>query len=160
MQQCFSPQDPLPSVYPRIAEANDTRPLWARVPGTVEAMSWYNVQERSFLESAWWVTPGVLHPDDYRHQLQIDTLTVPKVQKYREAYSEMLLKPLADEERFHVLDMQQITMNAPNMSAPDGMHYKDYVYDAAASVVLNLLASQPAASINRDCESRCELGTE
>ena len=118
------------------------------------------MQESSFFESLWWVTPSVLHPKAYMHQLQIDNLTRPKVQRYRQVYSEMLLKPLADEERFHVLDMQQITMHAPNASAPDGMHYDNFVYEAAVNVILNLLASQPAVSTNRNCESRCELGAK
>ena len=57
-----------------------------------------------------------------------------------------------------MLDMQQITMNTLDKSAPDGMHYENYVCNAAASVML--LASQPAVSTNHDCQSRCKLGAQ
>lgn len=71
-------------------------------------------------------------------------MTEANIHHYREAQSDILLQPLVGQERFHVLDIHSITMGAPDDSAADGIHYTEAVYDAAAHVLLNMLAAKPS----------------
>lgn len=84
-------------------------------------------------------------------------MTEGNIQNYRDAQSDMLLQQLSDEERFHVLDVHSITMGAPNNSAADGIHYTEGVYDAAAHVLMNMIAAQPGGPGLKPAYEGCDM---
>lgn len=50
-----------------------------------------------------------------------------------------------------MLDVHTITRAAPSTSAPDGMHYTGEVYNAAFTVLLNMMAANPVVA-NGTCD--------
>lgn len=79
------------------------------------------------------------------------------VQKHRDAQSELVLQHLEGHEKFHVLDMHNISMAAPSTSAPDGVHYTPEVYNAAFNVLLNMIAADPVvAAASGPCDG-CDI---
>jgi hypothetical protein len=82
-------------------------------------------------------------------------MTEDNIQHYRAAQTEVLLQSLSEQQRFHVLDMHNISKAAPGSSAADGIHYVEDVYDAAAQVLLNMVAMEAPVQ-SRTCDN-CEV---
>ena len=115
------------------------------------------MQGGTALEGVWWATASAVHPQYLQTDEKRLTMTETNVQRYRDAQSDMLLQHLVGEARFHVLDMHRITSLAPHSSTADGIHYTEAVYDAAANVLMNLVAAQPAQGTAKRACGNCDL---
>lgn len=109
------------------------------------------VQKDSSLERLFWATTARVHAGNLVADVKRDKFKRGNVQRFRDPQTDVLVQKLLVQERFHVPDMYSLTMNATRTIPPDGVHYTGDVYDAAAMVLLNMIAANPAMR-NATCD--------
>jgi hypothetical protein len=100
----------------------------------------HSVQGTGVMEAIW-VSQSVVRYDRLQSAQKQAAMTAHTIGAYRRVQQQQLQQVLHRTHGFHILNLHQISQEAPDHSAFDGIHYVEAVYDAAAAVLVKILAA-------------------